>query len=655
MNFRKYTDIIFKSKILTVLFLALIFFIFTFPFSSLWIRDMYIGPDVVICIIFGFIFGPIGFIGSLIGGIIVTLFSSYVDNNFPLNGTNLIVYSIFNISTVLSSFLIYKLWYSFKITNQSIKLIRLDSVKNIIKYFIIISLTAIICIGFYEYPFEYFYHWNDNFRWSLFTTLMDLFYWLILGSLLLILSSKLNVSFYKPKKSKINISPKFFNICLLLAIIINLILLIFRVNEYNPSNHLNQILSIIFVGLVIIFLFKPIQEIKDISLKKTFSITEKFIAIFLLLESVMAISVSFILYFILSLLDIADIYFWSYFFGAICIVLFILYACSIIFLWNIEKSISNPVESISNVMENYSKTDDKVFDVDALVSEVEKFSNYDSEIGILSNSYQHMIKNLDKYMKNLKMLTKDKERISTELNIAKDIQESMLPKIFPAFPNRKEFDLYASNVPAKEVGGDFYDFFLIDEDHLAIGIGDVSGKGVPAALFMVVTKILIKNQNYIEKNVNEVFSRVNSILYENNNESMFVTVWFGILKISTGDISFVNAGHNFPYIKTNNGEVKALKSSRGLVLGVMEGIKYSINKLKLEKGDKIFLYTDGITEAINTKEEFFGEEKLVNILRKYHDNKEILKMVKKGVDEFTGDEEQFDDITMLIFEYKNKI
>jgi sigma-B regulation protein RsbU (phosphoserine phosphatase) len=257
-------------------------------------------------------------------------------------------------------------------------------------------------------------------------------------------------------------------------------------------------------------------------------------------------------------------------------------------------------------------------------------------------------------MKNLKTITAEKERINTELNVAKRIQADMLPKKFPAFPGRNEFDVYAINIPAKEVGGDFYDFFLIDENHLAIVIADVSGKGVPAALFMVIAKTLIKNHAQLGKSPEEVFTTVNNQLYEGNDESMFVTAWMGILEIETGRFTYVTAGHNPPLLKHACKNYDWLKSKPGFVLAGMENIKYYQNEITLEQGDRVYLYTDGITEASNDNDDLFGDARLLQVMNNKNDLslKELLSHVKEKVDDFAGEREQFDDITMLVMEYK---
>ena len=243
----------------------------------------------------------------------------------------------------------------------------------------------------------------------------------------------------------------------------------------------------------------------------------------------------------------------------------------------------------------------------------------------------------------------DKQQIESELNVATQIQTSMLPRIFPAFPEKKEFDIYASMNPAKEVGGDFYDFFLVDEDHLAIVIADVSGKGVPAALFMVIAKTLIKDHAQSGDSPELAFTEVNDLLCESNDEGMFVTAWMGVLEISTGSLAYVNAGHNPPLLKKAGGEYEYLRARSGLMLAGMEGYRYRVNTVEMAPGDAIFLYTDGVTEATNVNTQLYGEERLANALNAYKElaPEALLAAVKKDVDAFVGEAPQFDDITML--------
>lgn len=241
----------------------------------------------------------------------------------------------------------------------------------------------------------------------------------------------------------------------------------------------------------------------------------------------------------------------------------------------------------------------------------------------------------------------------TELNMGTEIQTSTLPSVFPPFPDRHEFDIYASMTPAKEVGGDFYDFFMVDDDHLAMVIADVSGKGVPAALFMMSSKILINDHTLIGGKPSEILERVNRAVYANNKAHMFVTVWLGILEISTGKLITSNAGHEFPIINTN-GQYELLKDRHGVAIGAMPSSKYTDTEITLKSGDQIFVYTDGVAEATDSNKKMFGTNRTVEALNatsKYASQEEVLNNVKVAVDAFVKDAPQFDDLTMLGLRY----
>ena len=243
----------------------------------------------------------------------------------------------------------------------------------------------------------------------------------------------------------------------------------------------------------------------------------------------------------------------------------------------------------------------------------------------------------------------------TELSMATQIQEAMLPSIFPAFPEREEFDLYASMDPAKEVGGDFYDFFLIDGDHLGLIIADVSGKGVPAALYMMISKTVIQNYAKLGLSAAEVLAKTNESLCSANKTDLFVTAWIGILEISTGKMTCANAGHEYPAL-CQNGTFTLLKDKHGFVLGGMEGAKYREYEIRLGKGDKLFVYTDGVAEATREDQTMFGTGRMLDALNKNGSKppKELLAKLREEVDAFVGGAEQFDDLTMLCLEYKGK-
>ena len=279
------------------------------------------------------------------------------------------------------------------------------------------------------------------------------------------------------------------------------------------------------------------------------------------------------------------------------------------------------------------------------------------ELESLSASLTSMSRDMKRFMQNLLKVTAEKERIGAELNVATKIQADMLPRIFPPFPERKEFDLYATMNPAKEVGGDFYDFFMIDDDHLAVVMADVSGKGVPAALFMVIAKTLLKNRAQAagtDIHPGQILADVNNQLCENNDEDLFVTVWLGVLTISTGHLISASAGHEYPAFYRTGEKFELQKERHGPPLATLPGLRYRENETDLGHGDALFIYTDGVTEATSAEEELFGEERMLDALNvRAEDAPEtIISDVRKDIDAFVKDAPQFDDITMLCLRYR---
>ena len=276
------------------------------------------------------------------------------------------------------------------------------------------------------------------------------------------------------------------------------------------------------------------------------------------------------------------------------------------------------------------------------------------EIEVLAESFAAISHKTVEYVDHVRSITAEKERIGTELEMATRIQTAMLPHVFPAFPERSEFDICACMDPAREVGGDFYDFFLIDDDHLGMVMADVSGKGVPAALFMMACKIILQSVAMLGGSPAEVLTRTNEAICSNNQEEMFITVWMGVLEISTGKLTAANAGHEYPVIMEADGLFELYRDKHGLVIGAMDGVKYREYELMLKPGAKLFVYTDGVPEATDADNELFGLNRKVTSLNKERNGtpEEILAGVKRDVNRFVKGAEQFDDVTMLCMEYK---
>ncbi|MDI9571378.1 MAG: SpoIIE family protein phosphatase [Pseudomonadota bacterium] len=317
----------------------------------------------------------------------------------------------------------------------------------------------------------------------------------------------------------------------------------------------------------------------------------------------------------------------------------------LVVIFAISRTITKPLRVLADKAGEIAKGNLEV--------EVPAIGSHD-EVEALSHSFQNMQVALKEYIGNLAATTAAKERIESELKIARTIQMSFLPKRFPPFPEKKEFDIFAALEPAKEVGGDLYDFFLIDDDHVFFSIGDVSGKGVPAALFMAVTKTLIKGIAGHSVLPSQVLEQVNRELCKDNDSSMFVTVCCGLLNFKTGELLFSNAGHNLPVMLPAGGGSAWLESPPGFLLGIMEDARYETLRLALNPGDTLFLYTDGVTEAMNEREEFFSDAALLRTLDACPggDPEKLVKCVFGAVKAFAGAEPQSDDITVLALRYR---
>ena len=316
-----------------------------------------------------------------------------------------------------------------------------------------------------------------------------------------------------------------------------------------------------------------------------------------------------------------------------------------------KKMVADPINSIADAAVSY--VEDRKEGI-----EKDHFSSLNiktvAELENLANVMAEMEKDLTLHEEHIKEITAEKERINTELSMATQIQESMLPSIFPPYPDRKEFDIYAAMDPAREVGGDFYDFFLVDENHLGIVIADVSGKGVPAALFMMISKTILQNCAMLGSPVSDVLTQTNESLCAENKMDMFVTAWIGILDLQTGKMSCSSAGHEYPAVMSDSRTFELVRNKSGFVLGGFEGLRYQAYEITLKPGDKIFIYTDGVPEATNIHNELFGTDRMIDALNANSGGtpQEILAEVRRAVDEFVGEAEQFDDLTMLCLEYK---
>ena len=329
--------------------------------------------------------------------------------------------------------------------------------------------------------------------------------------------------------------------------------------------------------------------------------------------------------------------------GFLMIIVMVVF-CSI-FYGQLENRLVRPIRSLNEVIQHF--VSEQMKEGKVLENEI----HTGDEIEELSRSFSAMSVELKDYMENFMRVTKEKERIGAELHVAQKIQEDMLPRIFPPYPERNDFSIYASMDPAKEVGGDFYDLFLVDENHIALVVADVSGKGIPAALFMVITKTLLKNRTMMGGAPIQIISDVNDQLCEGNEAEFFVTIWFAIIDLTTGDGVAVNAGHEHPILRRKDGDYELVKYKHAPPVGAMSGLPFGQRTFHLDPGDVLFVYTDGLAEATNAQDELYGTERILDALNRNKDAEmaDLIKAVQADVDTFVGDAPQFDDLTMLAF------
>ena len=317
-----------------------------------------------------------------------------------------------------------------------------------------------------------------------------------------------------------------------------------------------------------------------------------------------------------------------------------------LYYWMINRDVLHPVALLDQATgEMVNNIDDDVpFEVDIHTGD---------ELEKLADSFAKMDLGLRKYIRELAQMTAEKERIGAELGVARQIQADILPRIFPPFPSRDDFDIYATMTPAKEVGGDFYDFFLVDDDHLALVIADVSGKGVPAALFMMISKALIKNRVMAGDSPSLALSNVNEQLCEGNEAEQFVTVWLAVIELSTGHGIAANAGHEHPALRRADGSYELIIYRHSPAVATLEGMRFREHEFQLNPGDSLFVYTDGVAEATDSHNELFGADRMLDALNANIASTpaELLPAVKRSIDAFVGEAPQFDDITMLNLQY----
>ena len=403
---------------------------------------------------------------------------------------------------------------------------------------------------------------------------------------------------------------------------------------------------ILGIPMILVYTYRGLEKRGE-----NFSLNERFIIIFLGLAIVSAATIGYIAYTELAPRVSDPLNLWNRVYIYIAVYLFVVCIIVNFFLRYAEYHITIPIEKLAQIAGDYIHTGgEETLDTRTIVERCNRYAYIHSEVGNLAEALRDMALRLEHYIEYVTKAAANQERIRAELNVAAQIQADMLPAVFP---KRKDFSIFASMHPAKEVGGDFYDFFMVDETHLAMAIADVSGKGIPAALFMVISRTLIKNQVLMNQGPGEVLANVNQQLCENNQAQMFVTVWLAILDLRSGELRAANAGHEYPALRRAGGQFELIKDKHGFVLAGMENMRYREYTWQLHAGDTLFVYTDGVQEATNAANALFGSERMLAALNTAETKEPaiILETVRQAVNTFVGEAEQFDDLTMLALTY----
>lgn len=631
------------AKVLMISFVVT--FIVTLIANRMYIN---ITPNLALCPVIGLLFGPFGALG-------VDLVS-FMDNMH--SGIPLAFCLLDLVTTFIVSYIPYRIWYS-TLNSGGCRRPILDSVSNVAKFILVLVISSLTYAVLYKLTYglldgSFQPGYEDILRLINVVSFSPLF-----GFTLVIVFRYFRIPLSSPRAGgtpdndvRRRINPAAFDLALIAGMLFPIVTLFLI-----PSKDIVPITTVITYILFILFLLKPVDAAdreNDTCSSKMYrfnnSLIERIIVIFL----VMALAIG-IIATILTYTRVLNDFGWGrlsiipFYMGASLISFFV---PMLLFLWYMERKVSKPLTEISRATRHFISDEDMATNAEMATGVYGTYVSEDSEIGDLAISLTKMTEDMESYVEDIKTLNSKQERLMAELSIAESIQESFIPKDFDSVRSMG-VDLYGSMSAAKFVGGDLYDFFMVDDHHLAFAIADVSGKGVPAALFMAVAKSLLEGHTSSGLNPNEVLSAVNNGVCKNNDRDMFITAWMGILDVKTGTIRFANAGHSPPVIKRLGEPAVLLRTKPGLVLGAMHGVNYKCFEEILHPGDRIFLYTDGVTEANDGYREFYGEEKLLRRIDDMSDApvRDVVECVKSDVIGFMGESEQFDDITMLFLEY----
>ncbi|MDO5861008.1 SpoIIE family protein phosphatase [Methanobrevibacter sp.] len=593
---------------------------------------------VGILLISGLLFGPYGAIGSVIGNFLCDLIRGYSP-------------TIAILSAIVSfgiSYLAYKLWYGDYKNRLEITKPKLNNTTNILLFIGITIICGILYSVLHGKLFYLLYPETISIN-----SLLEIRYFFnfinssfVFGIIGIWLSNKIDFV-HIPQTSNKESKEKLYKI---LAILLLISILLSLVIDYSNllNNYIASFELIVITAIIFVYLSKPITS--DIVIKNSKSIPEEIMNLFhltILFIIIVGILMSYDSILITAIDDFLPINANEIMISMmilIDILLLIFFIPSMSVLRYIEIRVIEPIISFSKI-ENFIHENEKI-ESEGLVNIYSRYVDDQTEIGTLARSYTDLINFNNNYIENIHEIEGEKERIKAELDIATRIQAANLPT--EAIVN-DDYTVNGYSQPAKEVGGDFFDYYQLDDDNLAIVIGDASGKGVPAAILAMITQVLIKQLIKSEVNPSKVLYALNNQICENNSESMFLTLWLGVYNKDTGKITFSNAGHNPPLIKEND-KFRYLDIDSGIVLGIMEDFEFTNEEITLT--NELVVYTDGITDANNNDNEMYGEERLLNFFNEFKVDKNPIRPLLNDIIDFTKDAEQFDDMTLLYLKIK---
>ncbi len=623
-----------KSKLTKILISFIVMISFNILFSPMIFLELGItSPHVGLLFVLGLLFGPYGALGAVMGNIVIDLIGGFTPMQILPSG-------IFSFGV---SYLAYKLWYSGFKTDKITKP-KLDNSYHITLFLSSIMLCGIIYSIAHGNLMDFIID-TDIFDFTFISYFLNFInVALFFGIIGIWICEKIDFV-ETPKKSKRPVNKRLYNILFYLLIVISLIALLSFIIEINLKIIMAEL---ILLGIVLFsYLTKPFEY--DIEHSPKHSITEKIMHKFLLITLVLmviGIIISILSYGFITHTEDLNLY--LYIMPALIIIdviIILSFIPGIIILRYVEQKVIKPISSFSEI-EDFISENEKI-EAEGLIEVYSKYIDEKTEIGTLARSYTNLINHNNHYIENIREIEGEKERINAELDIATGIQEAALP--IEAIEN-DDFIVDGYSHPAKEVGGDFFDYYMIDDDNLVIAIGDASGKGVPAALLAMITQVIIKQLLKHDQDPSNVLCSLNDQLSENNSESMFITLWLGIYNKTTKKLIFSNAGHNPPLIK-ENGKFKYLEIDTGIVLGIMEGFDYVKEEITLT--EELVIYTDGITDANNANNEMYGEDRLLEFFNSFKSDADPITPLLNDIHDFTKNEEQFDDMTLVYLRDKS--